>query len=338
MAWCATWRSIRSARHRSAATSRSAIRSRAMVDDVVKRFGRLDILINDAAYNKSIPFKDLDGLTYEEWTKIIDINLTGPMLTTKAVGPVMKRQGSGRIVNISSVAGLGPTGSSIAYAVSKAGLIHLTKCMAVALAPEVLVNCVAPGLLEGTRATANLRPEAVEINKKALAAGRCRRQGRLRRPGRHHVPHQHHDRPDHRHRLRPHLPLTCVYGQRLVRAYYVYILTSVNRNAMYVGVTNNLENRVAEHRRGKGSAFTPLPCPYARPRRRVSLYRGRHRSREGDQRLAPLEEGRTCRSDESDLGRPARNPCRPRSLAALGMTPVLLLAWRHGRLSMSSRA
>ena len=72
-----------------------------LVDDVVKRFGRLDILINDAAYNKSIPFKDLDNLTYEEWTKIIDINLTGPMLTTKAVAPVMKKQGSGRIVNIS---------------------------------------------------------------------------------------------------------------------------------------------------------------------------------------------------------------------------------------------
>jgi 3-oxoacyl-[acyl-carrier protein] reductase len=133
-----------------------------LVDDVVKRFGRLDILINDAAYNKAIPFPDLDNLTYEEWTKIIDINLTGPMLTTKAVAPVMKRQGCGRIVNISSVAGLGPQGSSIAYAVSKAGLIHLTKCMAVALAPEVLVNCVAPGLLEGTRATSNLRPEQIE--------------------------------------------------------------------------------------------------------------------------------------------------------------------------------
>ena len=51
-----------------------------LVDDVVKRFGRLDILINDAAYNKSIPFTDLDNLTYEEWTKIIDINLTVPML------------------------------------------------------------------------------------------------------------------------------------------------------------------------------------------------------------------------------------------------------------------
>src|SRR5258708_28904863 len=75
-----------------------------LVDDVVKRFGRLDILINDAAYNKSIPFTDLHGLTYEERTKIIDINLPGPMLLTKAVGPVMKRQGSGWLVNISSVA------------------------------------------------------------------------------------------------------------------------------------------------------------------------------------------------------------------------------------------
>ena len=133
-----------------------------LVDDVVKRFGRLDIFINDAAYNKSIRFQDLDGLTTEEWNKIIDVNLTGPMHCIKAVAPVMKKQGQGRIVNIASVAGLGPTGSSIAYAVSKAGLIHLTKCMAVALAPEVLVNCVAPGLLEGTRATANLRPEQVQ--------------------------------------------------------------------------------------------------------------------------------------------------------------------------------
>src|SRR5204862_2477418 len=113
------------------------------------------------------------NLTMEVWDKIIAVNLTGPMRLTKAVGPVMKAQGSGRIVNISAVAGLGPTGSSIAYAVSKAGLIHLTKCMAVALAPQVLVNCVAPGLLEGTRATANLRPEQVEIGRKASLLGKA---------------------------------------------------------------------------------------------------------------------------------------------------------------------
>jgi 3-oxoacyl-[acyl-carrier protein] reductase len=134
----------------------------ALIDAVTARFGRLDILVNDAAYNKSIPFADLDNLTLEVWEKIMDVNLTGPMRLTKAVAPVMKAQGRGRIVNIASVAGLQPTGSSIAYAVSKAGLIHLTRCMAVALAPEVLVNCVAPGLLEGTRATANLRAEQIE--------------------------------------------------------------------------------------------------------------------------------------------------------------------------------
>lgn len=132
-----------------------------VVDDVTKRFGRLDILVNDAAYNHSVQFTDLDGLTMELWDKIIAVNLTGPMRLIKAVAPVMKAQGRGRVVNISSVAGIGPTGSSIAYAVSKAGLIHLTKCMAVALAPNVTVNCVAPGLLEGTRATANLRPEFI---------------------------------------------------------------------------------------------------------------------------------------------------------------------------------
>jgi 3-oxoacyl-[acyl-carrier protein] reductase len=135
-----------------------------LIGDVSSRFGRLDILINDAAYNKSIPFSDLDNLTLEVWDKIMAVNLTGPMRMIKAVAPVMKAQGRGRIVNISSIAGLQPTGSSIAYAISKAGLIHLTRCMAVALAPETLVNCVAPGLLEGTRATANLLPEMIARN------------------------------------------------------------------------------------------------------------------------------------------------------------------------------
>lgn len=133
-----------------------------LIGEVTARFGRLDILVNDAAYNIAIPFGDLDALTLDVWEKIMAVNLTGPMRLMKAVAPVMKAQGSGRIVNIASIAGLGPSGSSIAYAVSKAGLIHLTRCMAVAMAPETLVNCVAPGLLEGTRATSNLRAEQIE--------------------------------------------------------------------------------------------------------------------------------------------------------------------------------
>src|SRR5260221_13196770 len=117
-----------------------------LVGEVTQAFGRLDILVNDAAYNLAIPFSDLDSLSMEVWNRIMATNLTGPMRLTKAVAPVMKAQGRGRIVNIASVAGLSPTGSSIAYAVSKAGLIHLTRCIAVALAPEKPVHCVATGL------------------------------------------------------------------------------------------------------------------------------------------------------------------------------------------------
>ena len=126
-----------------------------MVDETKAIFGRVDILVNDAAFNKTIAFDDLDGMTHELWDQIMSINLTGAFNCIKAVAPLMKAQGQGRIVNISSGAGVAPRGSSIAYAVSKAGMIHLTKCMAVALAPHVTVNCVAPGFMEGTRATAN---------------------------------------------------------------------------------------------------------------------------------------------------------------------------------------
>jgi 3-oxoacyl-[acyl-carrier protein] reductase len=144
-----------------------------LVSRVLDTFGRVDLLVNDAAYNKWIPFNDLDAMTYEEWQKILAVNLTGPMLCIKAVAPAMQRQGGGRIVNIASVAGLGPSGSSIAYAVSKAGLIHLTRCMAVGLAPAILVNCIAPGYLEGTRATANLNPAYRERAKDAALLKRA---------------------------------------------------------------------------------------------------------------------------------------------------------------------
>src|SRR3954462_11124611 len=82
-----------------------------LVGEVTQAFGRLDVLVNDAAYNVSIPFGDLDNLTLEVWDKIMAVNLTGPMRLTKAVAPVMKAQGRGRIVNIASVAGVGAASS-----------------------------------------------------------------------------------------------------------------------------------------------------------------------------------------------------------------------------------
>jgi 3-oxoacyl-[acyl-carrier protein] reductase len=144
-----------------------------LVDKVAKEFGRIDILINDAAYNTWVAFPDLGALTFEIWQKILETNTTGPFLTMKAIGPVMKKQGQGRIINIASIAAFQPAGSSIAYSVSKAALVHLTRCMAVALAPEVLVNCVAPGFLEGTRMSSNLAPAYVERARKSALTGRA---------------------------------------------------------------------------------------------------------------------------------------------------------------------
>ncbi len=137
-----------------------------MVERTEQEFDSIDVLVNNAAVNMWIPFSDLDALTLDIWDEIIGMNLTGPFLCAKAVAGAMKKGGEGRIINISSGAGLRPGGSSIAYAVSKAGLIHLTRCLAVALAPQVLVNCVAPGMLEETRMTANLDPEFAERSRR----------------------------------------------------------------------------------------------------------------------------------------------------------------------------
>jgi 3-oxoacyl-[acyl-carrier protein] reductase len=132
------------------------------VEAAKKHFGKIDILVNNAGWNVSIPFPDLDALDAATWDRLFSTNLRGPYLICRATAPHLKATGSGRIVNIASVAGLNPGGSSIAYATSKAGLIHLSRCLAVALAPGVTVNCVAPGLMDGTRMTSRLRPEQVQ--------------------------------------------------------------------------------------------------------------------------------------------------------------------------------
>jgi 3-oxoacyl-[acyl-carrier protein] reductase len=132
------------------------------VERAARELGRLDILINNAGWNIGVPFADLDGLTTEIWDRIFATNVRGPFQLARAVAPHMRARGGGRIVNIASVAGVKPTGSSIAYASSKAALIHLTRCLAVALAPSITVNCVAPGLVEGTRMAQRIPPEVVD--------------------------------------------------------------------------------------------------------------------------------------------------------------------------------
>ena len=118
------------------------------VDAVTSAFGGLDILVNNAAWNKAVPFADLDALTPELWDRMHHTNVRGPYLA-RACAPYLKKSGNGRVVNISAFIGLSAEGS-IAHATAKAALIHLNRCLAVALAPDVTVNSVAPGLMDGT--------------------------------------------------------------------------------------------------------------------------------------------------------------------------------------------
>jgi 3-oxoacyl-[acyl-carrier protein] reductase len=139
---------------------------------VVDRFGRVDILVNNAAWNIGIPFPSLDTLTADIWDRVLETNLRGPYLLCRAFAPHLRAHGTGRIVNIASVAGLFPGGSSIAYASSKAGLIHLTRCLAVALAPDITVNCIAPGLVEGTRMAQRIPEQMAQMARKQAVLGR----------------------------------------------------------------------------------------------------------------------------------------------------------------------
>lgn len=130
-------------------------------DEVLAAFGTVDVLVNNAAVNHYIAFSDLEALTPELWDEILTTNATGPFLCSRAFAPALQAGRGGRIVNISSIAGFDAQGSSIAYASAKAALNHLTRCIAVALAPTVLVNGVAPGYMEGTRMSARLPAERV---------------------------------------------------------------------------------------------------------------------------------------------------------------------------------
>jgi 3-oxoacyl-[acyl-carrier protein] reductase/pteridine reductase len=116
-----------------------------MFAEVERAFGRLDILVNNAGVFSPAPFEQL---TEEQWDTIMATNLKAQFLCAQAAAPLMKRQGRGRIINLSSIGGLLAWPKFTHYCVSKAGVIMLTRCLARALAPEITVNSVAPGTIQ----------------------------------------------------------------------------------------------------------------------------------------------------------------------------------------------
>src|SRR5271156_6947307 len=113
--------------------------------EVEREFGRLDILVNNAGDFFAAKFQEL---TDEQWDRIMNANLKSQFLCAQAAAPIMKRQGRGRIINISSLGGLLPWPAYTHYCVSKAGVVMLTRCLARALGPEILVNSIAPGTIQ----------------------------------------------------------------------------------------------------------------------------------------------------------------------------------------------
>ncbi|HET6875568.1 MAG TPA: SDR family oxidoreductase [Acidimicrobiales bacterium] len=119
-----------------------------LVAGALDQLGRLDILVNNAGTTRVIPHADIDAVTTEVWEQILGVNVIGTWNVTRAAVPHLKASGDGCIVNITSLAGVRPTGSSIPYAASKAALNHLTVLLANTLGPEIRVNAVAPGLVD----------------------------------------------------------------------------------------------------------------------------------------------------------------------------------------------
>ncbi|MDP6692357.1 MAG: SDR family oxidoreductase [Alphaproteobacteria bacterium] len=143
------------------------------IDSFVEHFGRIDALVNNAG---TAVFKPLLETGFEEWRRVLDVNLSGPFLCSQACAPVMIRNGGGSIVNITSISGLRASTLRVAYGTSKAGLMHLTKQQAAELGEVgIRVNAVSPGPVDTAMAKAVHSPairadyhDAIPLNRYGL--------------------------------------------------------------------------------------------------------------------------------------------------------------------------
>ncbi len=122
--------------------------ARALVAACQEQFGRLDVLVNNAGTTAPVPPQDLEGLSVEMWDRVFAVNVRGLFQVTRAAVPLLKKS-SGCVVNTASIVGLRPGPQPLPYAASKAAVVNLTKTLAWNLGPEIRVNAVAPGWMEG---------------------------------------------------------------------------------------------------------------------------------------------------------------------------------------------
>ena len=130
-----------------------------LIKAALDTWGRLDILVNNAATTKAIKHSDFETLDVAEWQRVLGVNLIGNYLMTTAAAPHLKASGDGAIVNVSSIGAFNAGGSSIAYCASKAGVNNMTGAFARLLAPEVRVNTVCPGGILGNQWTRDILTE-----------------------------------------------------------------------------------------------------------------------------------------------------------------------------------
>jgi 3-oxoacyl-[acyl-carrier protein] reductase len=140
---------------------------RRMVAEAMTKWGRVDGLINNAGTTQFVNHADLEGLTAADFQRIYSVNVIGPFQMTRAVTPNMKAAGRGAIVNVSSIAGVMGVGSSIAYTASKGALNTMTLSLARALGPEIRVNTICPGFIQGRWLRGGMGDEMYEAAKAA---------------------------------------------------------------------------------------------------------------------------------------------------------------------------
>ncbi len=141
---------------------------RRLVKAAEDKWGRLDGVVNNAGTTKFVAHNDLDGLSAEEFLDIYRINVVGAYQMVRAAAPLLKASGDGAVVNVSSIAGVMGTGSSIAYAASKGALNTMTLSLARALGPEIRVNTVCPGFVQGDWLRQGMGAERYDATKAAL--------------------------------------------------------------------------------------------------------------------------------------------------------------------------